>query len=151
MTRPPLVSSLSASFRRATTVTEDVEEAKKEHRQTLFELSTKYLEDVKVGKAEGIRNAKELVEVMKMDLLLLGEATDRTENSSMDEVRINQLSQHIPDTEEMADLMQTMLMSLNNSNDDADVASSKKQKEFAKKELDKFKEEPAEVDTEAKE
>lgn len=140
MIKKPLVSTLSMSFRRAVKPPESAEEAKKVHRESLHSLVTSYMDDVQTGKAEGIRNAKELVEVMKMDMLLLGEATDRTEqNTSFDEIRINNLSQYIDeDNEDIQKLMNDMLMGLNNANDSEDKASSRRQQEFAEKERGKF-------------
>lgn len=137
--KPALVSTLSMSFRKAV-LPETAEEAKKEHRNTLHTLVERYSEDVKNGKAEGIRNAKDLVEVMKMDLLLLGEVTDRTEQtSSVDEIRVSKMTQYIDDDDEdIQRLMDQMLRGLNDANDDDDIASNRKQQEFANKELGKF-------------
>lgn len=98
--RKPLVTSLSATFKRKVNISEDVNEAKKEHRTNLKSLVDTYMEDVAKGKAEGIRNAKELVEVIKADMLLLGEATDRTENAnSVDEARVQQISTILDDND----------------------------------------------------
>lgn len=142
MSRKPLITSLSMSFRRAS-VPETVEEAKKEHRQKLHTMMEQYTEDVLAGKAEGIRNAKELVEVMKMDLLLMGEATDRTENTNnLDEVRISKMSQYVSeDDPAIMAIMEQMLMGLNNANDEEDIGSSKKQLEIAKAERERFEKE----------
>jgi len=127
------------TFRKAV-MTEDVAEAKKDHRQKLHTLTEKYMEDVQSGKAEGIRNAKDLVEIMKMDLLLMGEANERTEQTTnIDEIRLNKMAQYISeDDPDVQKIMEQMMMGLNNANDDEDVASSKKQQEFAQAELDKF-------------
>ena len=57
MSKKPLVSSLSLSFRKAV-MPESVEEAKKQHRETLHNLIEKYIQDVQAGKAEGIRMLK---------------------------------------------------------------------------------------------
>lgn len=124
----PIVSSLAMSFKKATTLTENVEEAKKEHRSKLSGLMTKYLDDVETGKAVGIRNAKDLVEVMKMDLLLMGEATERTENSNdFDELRIQKISQAIDLTDpNIKSVLNTMLNTLNDINDEADVGTNRK-------------------------
>ena len=120
--RPAIVSSLSVAFKKATVVTDDVAEAKKEHRQNLKMLTDKYLLDVKEGKAEGIRNAKELVEVIKADLLLMGEANDRTENNNaVDEVRIAKVQQALDENDPtVKNLMDEMLMLLNGANDEED-------------------------------
>lgn len=124
----PIVSSLAISFKKATTLTEDVAEAKKEHRAKLSGLVNKYLEDVESGKAVGIRNAKDLVEVMKMDLLLMGEATDRTENvNDFDEMRVQKISQAINLSDPaIKNVLQDMLGVLNTANDEADVGTNKK-------------------------
>jgi hypothetical protein len=139
MAKKPLITSLSMSFRKAT-VPETVEEAKKEHRQKLHSLVEQYAQDVLEGKAEGIRNAKELVEVMKMDMLLMGEATDRTENTNnIDEVRISKMSQYVSDDDPaLLAIMEQMLMGLNNANDEEDIGSSKKQLDIAKAERARF-------------
>lgn len=139
--KPALVSTLSMSFRKAT-LPESTEEAKREHRSTLNTLIEEYSTNVKSGKAEGIRNAKDLVEVMKMDLLLMGEVTDRTENTdNLDEVRINKMTQYIDEEDDdVKKLMDQMLRGLNDANDSEDKASSRKQQEFANKELGKFDE-----------
>lgn len=139
MARKPLVTSLSMSFKKVV-LPEGVEEAKKEHRESLHSLITQYKEDVISGKAEGIRTAKELVEVIKMDLLLMGEVTDRTENSSnIDEVRLSKMAQYVDgDDPAMQALMDQMLMGLNNANDEDDIGSSKKQLDIAKAEREKF-------------
>lgn len=124
----PMVSSLSMSFKKATNITEDREEAKKQHRATITTLINQYLEDVESGKAVGIRNAKDLVEVMKMDLLLMGEATERTENSAdFDEIRVQKISQAI-DLNDPAfkGIVSKMFSVLNEANDEADIGTNKK-------------------------
>jgi hypothetical protein len=128
MAKQPIVSSLSMAFKKATKVNEDREEAKKEHRETLKVLMDRYMEDVQNSKAEGIRNAKELVEVMKMDLLLMGEATERTDNiNDFDEVRVQKISQAIDlNSDTMRSTLATMLKTLNDANDEADIGTNKK-------------------------
>lgn len=128
MAKQPIVSSLSMAFKKATKFTEDREEAKKEHRAKLGELIDKYMDDVQTGKSEGIRNAKDLVEVMKMDLLLMGEATERTENANdFDEVRVQKISQAIDlKSDSMRATLATMLKTLNDANDEADIGTNKK-------------------------
>ena len=74
MNRPPVVSTLSIAFKKAITPSEDLVETKKAHRATLRELMDDYMAKVRDNKIDGIRNAKDLVEVMKMDLLLLSES-----------------------------------------------------------------------------
>lgn len=116
------VSSFSAMFKKATQVSDDVQEVRKQHRENLNTLVNKYMDDLQNGKAEGIRNAKDLVEIMKMDLLLIGDVTDRTEqNSALDEVKINKISQLIDENDEtIQDLMSDILQTLNEENDNAD-------------------------------
>lgn len=124
MKRRPMVSSFSATLKKAM-VTEDVEQAKKEHRQSLRTLVDKYMEDVSEGRAEGIRNAKDLVEVIKADLLLMGEASERSEtNQNVDEVKMAKVSAVIdPDDPAIKELMDTMFAALNNANDEEDTNS----------------------------
>lgn len=128
MNRQPMVSSLSMAFKRATKVSEDREEAKKEHRQTLKMLMDKYVDDVQAGKAEGIRTAKELVEVIKADLLLMGEATERTENTNeLDEIRVQKIAQVLDVNDaNIRTTMAQMLKTLNDVNDEADIGTNKK-------------------------
>jgi hypothetical protein len=116
---------------------ESVEEAKKQHRETLHNLIEKYIQDVQAGKAEGIRNAKELVEVMKMDLLLMGEATERTDNTgTIDEVRVSKIAQFISeDDPAIQNLINQVLAGLNDANDEADVSSSLQTQEIVEQEL----------------
>lgn len=121
----PLVSNLSMAFRRAVKITEDVVEAKKEHRQHLKVLIDKYMEDVPNGRAEGIRTAKELAEIIKLDLLLMGEATERNDNNNkFDDVVISRIASTI-DTSDPAvqGLMENVLMVLNQANDEVDESS----------------------------
>lgn len=128
MSKKPLVSSLSLSFRKAVKPPESAEEAKIEHRQSLHTLVNKYMDDVQVGKAEGIRNAKDLVEIMKMDLLLLGEATDRTDNvNGFDESRVQKIGQVLDlNSDTIRDTMASMFEALNSMNDEADSGNNKK-------------------------
>lgn len=122
MSRKPIVSSLSMAFKRATTITDDVEQAKIEHRTNLKLLVDKYMDDVQEGKAEGIRNAKDLIEVIKADLLLMGEANERTETSNtIDEIRVQKVTQALEeDSPEMQKLMEHMLLAMNGANDGLD-------------------------------
>ena len=121
------VSSLSIAFKKSLQITEDREEAKKEHRQSLKNLMNRYEEDVKTGKAEGIRTAKEFVEVMKMDLLLMGEATERIDENSLDEVRVQKITQVLDVTNDtIRSTMANMLKTLNDVNDEADIGTNKK-------------------------
>lgn len=121
-----MVSSLSASFKKAA-MPADVEEAKLRNRETLEILKDKYLEDVAKGKADGIRNAKELVEVMKMEMLLLGEATERTEsNSPEEEARINKITQYLDaNNENVSDILAGLMDELNEANDALDQSHVK--------------------------
>lgn len=125
--RPSVVNSVSLAFKRALTPTEDSKEAKLEHRTNLKGLVDDYMGKVAVGKATGIRNAKDLVEVMKMDLLLMGEATERTDNvNTLDEVRVTKVSQAI-DLEDpsVQAIIDTIMMAMNGANDAADMNPSK--------------------------
>lgn len=118
----PIVSSLSMSFRRAINVEEDVKEAKTEHRRQLKSLVEDFFDKLDKGEVEGIRNAKDLVEVMKMDLLLMGEVTDRTETvNELDEAKIFKVSQVIDEEDpNVQSIINDVLMALNGANDDAD-------------------------------
>lgn len=120
-----LISSFTVALKKATTITEDVEQAKKEHRQQLKDLMDKYTEDVAQGKAEGIRTAKELVEVIKLDLLLMGEATDRTENNNpIEDAQVVKITQMMDDNNpEIQALIESMYSSLNEVNDSLDTTS----------------------------
>ena len=123
-----MVSSFLVNFKKVARMTEDREEAKKEHRQTLHDLIYKYANDVQLGKADGIRNAKELVEVMKMDLLLMGDATERTENvNELDELRVQKISQVIDlNNDNIRKVLSDMVVTLNDTNDEADIGTNKK-------------------------
>ena len=127
MSNKPMISSVSMSFKKATKVIEDHEEAKKDHRSSLQSLKDKYMEDVLTGKAEGIRNAKDLVEVMKMDLLLMGEATEIRDVNEFDEVRVQKISQVLDlNSDTIRSTMADMLKTLNEANDEADIGTNKK-------------------------
>lgn len=116
--RRPFVSTLAVTFKEAQ-VTKDTEKAKLEHRGNLKTLMDKYIEDVISGKAEGIRSAKEYVEVMKADLLLMGEATDRTETANtVDDVRVQQIGAIIDeDSPEVQSLINKLYQGMNIAND----------------------------------
>lgn len=118
--RIPMVSSLTMAFKRATKVTEDAEEAKLEHRANLRVLVDDYMNKLAKGEVEGIRNAKELVEVIKADMLLMGEATDRTEtNTNLDEVRLKEVSSIIDDNDPaIQGLVDELFNRMNLINDD---------------------------------
>ena len=89
-----LVGCLASAFRKVVTMSDDIEEAKQLHRANLKILTDKYMADVQSGKADGIRNAKELVEVIKADMLLMGEATERVEDNA-DVARVKEISAQI--------------------------------------------------------
>jgi hypothetical protein len=115
-----LISSFSAALKKATTVSDDLVEIKKAHRQKLSDLVDDYVAKVADGKAEGIRNAKDLVEVMKLDLLMAGDVTDRTETSTnVDEARVTKITKAI-DLEDpaMANIMEQFFLDLNHANDE---------------------------------
>jgi hypothetical protein len=130
MKKPPLISSLAMNFRHAVRVSKDHDEVKQEHREHLKELIEDYKNKVSLGEAEGIRNAKDLIEVMKMDLLLMGEATERTENmNTLDEAKIVKVSQIIDeDDPNVQKLMDDILFALNGANDDADESPARRPK-----------------------
>lgn len=130
MKKPPLISSLAMNFRHAVRVSKDHDEVKQEHREHLKELIEDYKDKVATGEAEGIRNAKDLIEVMKMDLLLMGEATERTENmSTLDEAKVVKVSQIIDeDDPNIQKLMDDILFALNGANDDADESPARRPK-----------------------
>ncbi|MNI62452.1 hypothetical protein D3C73_1177760 [compost metagenome] len=118
--KPGLVSSLSMQFKKAVTVSDDMEQVKKEHRGRLANLVEDYMDKVAEGTVDGIRNAKDLVEVIKMDLLLGGEVTDRTENN-IDEARVSKIAGAIDVNDPaMAQIMQDFFDRLNESNDEAE-------------------------------
>lgn len=116
--RRPFTSTLAVTFKRAK-VTEDTEQAKLEHRGNLRILMDKYMEDVASGKAEGIKSAREFIDVVKADLLLMGEATDRTETAnSVDEMRVQQINTMLDeDSPEVAALINELYESMNIAND----------------------------------
>ena len=116
--RRPFTSTLAVTFKKAQ-VTEDTEQAKFEHRANLMILMDKYMDDVASGKAEGIKSAREFIEVVKADLLLMGEATDRTETAnSVDEMRVQQISTMLDeDSPEVASLMAELYENMNIAND----------------------------------
>ena len=138
-----MVSSLTAQFKRATNPIEDVDEAKKAHRADAKSLIDDYLEKVKSGKAEGIQNAKQFVDMVKLDLLLMGEATDRSENNSdLDEIKINQMTKALDDSDpKIQEMMDRMMGVLNSVNDEAD--SGLNIKKDIKNPMDKADEEKA--------
>lgn len=122
--KPPVVSSLTLAFRKAVNPIpiEDREEAKTAHRSNLQSLVSDYMLKLEEGKVDGIRNAKDLVEVIKADLLLMGEANERTEtNSTVEETKVMQVAQTLdlndPSTQAVMD---QMLKALNQANDDED-------------------------------
>lgn len=105
----------------------DIADIKAHHRQGIANLMNKYYEDVDSGKAEGIKSVKELVEVMKLDMLLLGEATERTASTTdIDEVKLSKFSQTMledvednPDMQSMVNAIFSQLNGYNDSQDDA--------------------------------
>ena len=99
----------------------DPEQVKKDHRGNLQSLMDQYIEDVGKGKADGIRNAKELVEIIKLDLLLVGEATDRVDGLGVGERKLAKISKALDqDAPEVKAMMEVLMQSLNDSNDGAD-------------------------------
>lgn len=116
--RRPFISTLAVTFKKAQ-VTEDTEQAKLEHRGNLKILMDKYMDDVASGKAEGIKSAREFIEVVKADLLLMGEATDRTETAnSVDEMRVQQINTMLDENSpEVMSLISDLYESMNIAND----------------------------------
>lgn len=116
------VSSLAVSFKRATQVDDDADKVKLEHRLSLKSLIDDYMNKVAANKVDGIRTARELVEVIKLDLLLLGEATERTDDKTrVDEVRIQKLTRMLDENnEDVQAVIQKMFDSLNDTNDNID-------------------------------
>jgi len=134
-----VVSSFAMKFGKATGLTTDVEEAKTEHRTNIKGLIDSYLENVKAGKAEGIQNAKQLSDLIKLDLLLLGEATERSENT-LDEVKMTKLSQVVNASDpEVKKLMDNALMAINGVNDEAEIKVERKEIDNPMDELDQEK------------
>lgn len=135
MIRKPVVSSLSMAFRKATNLKDDIEEVKKEHRTNLKTLMDTYMADVQSGKAEGIRTARELVELIKTDMLLLGEATERTEElNAVDQLKIDRLTKVLDeDDPEVQAIMNSMFNALNGANDDYDKIGNKQVSEQLEK------------------
>jgi hypothetical protein len=81
------------------------------------------MDDLRSGKATGIQNTKELMYVMKMDLLLMGEATERTDTvNTLDETRVNKVAQALDMTDaNVQSMIQTVMQDLNDANDEADI------------------------------
>ncbi|AYP68554.1 hypothetical protein EalM132_00040 [Exiguobacterium phage vB_EalM-132] len=113
------VTAFGAMIKKAV-VHESVEEAKKEHRGTLSELVAQYKDDVATGKAVGIRNAKDLIEVMKLDLLLMGEATERTDTTG-DTIHLNRIESTVDmENPEVMSVIDNILANINAMNDAED-------------------------------
>lgn len=111
----PMVGCLSLAFKKAVALAEDVDIAKQLHRGNLKTLMDKYMADVQSGKADGIRNAKEFVEVIKTDMLLMGEATERVE--TQDDERLKAIESQIDmDNPEISSLISAMFASMNDVN-----------------------------------
>lgn len=132
MTKKPLVSSLSMAFKKKTAMISDIDEVKNEHRKNLKHLVDKYMTDVQSGKAEGIRSARELVEIIKTDMLLLGEATERNEElSHIDQVRISKISSVLDENNpEVKAVLESLYQTMNQVNDEADFVPSRGQTEI---------------------
>lgn len=119
----PKVTSLSMLLKKAGEAQNDIDEIKKTHRANLKTLVDDYMSSVMTGDVEGIRNAKDLVEVIKMDLLLIGEATERPENiDAATQARMRKVSGAI-DMEDPAvkSLLETVMDALNDANDEDDI------------------------------
>ena len=118
--KSPMVTSLSVTFKKASELPEDIQEAKTIHRTNLKSLIDTYMKDVAKGEAKGIGSAKELVEVIKADLLLMGEATDITQtDSQIEQMRIQKLTQELDeDNPDVKSMIEGIFRSLNGANDD---------------------------------
>lgn len=125
MSKKPLISNLSVSFRKSVKVNEDVEEAKLEHRESLRTLTDQYFQDVKDGKVPGIRHARDLIEIMKLDLVLMGEADNISANADeYTETRMTQLNNAIDENDpNIQDIMDELMQNLNDMNDGEDVVN----------------------------
>jgi hypothetical protein len=121
----PLVTNLTMTFRKATTtVSDDVAEVKKGHRENIKLLIDNYMSDVHNGNATGISSVKELVDVIKLDLLMVGEATERPETTVLDEIRVSKIAQVLDENDPAVQaIMGSLLKSLNEANDEADQIS----------------------------
>lgn len=121
MSKKPIVSSLSLHFKRSVGfVVEDVSEQRKKHREKLSHLMMDYMDRVGKGEAEGIRNAKDLVEIMKMDLLLMGDPTERIENrNDLDELKVQKIAQAINEEDpRVQQIIDDIMMAMNSANDE---------------------------------
>lgn len=129
MYNKPLVSSLSMAFKKATTLSEDAEEVKKEHRANLKFLIDDYMGRVRKGEVEGIRTSRELVDVIKADLLLLGEATERNEEiSAIDQMKMSRISSVLDENDpQVQEIMDNLFNALNDTNDNYDIVPSIRQ------------------------
>lgn len=117
--RLSLVTNFSKNIRKNLIVTEEeVAEAKQTHRSNIEMLISDYLSNVSLGEAQGIRHAKDLVEMIKLDMLLLGEPTERTDTNPLSEARIAKVSEVIDlDDEHVQDIVNKMLEAMNEAND----------------------------------
>jgi len=123
-----VVSNLSESFKKIMLTTEEeVQRVKGEHRARISTLVDDYMDKVQTGEAEGIRHAKDLMDIIKVDLLLLGEATDRTENKTqLEEARITNMSEVIDvNDENVQAVIEGMMKALNGANDNYRVGDDK--------------------------
>ena len=120
------VTAFGALIKKAT-MPETVEEAKMEHRNTLHELIDQYKKEVSEGKMPGIRNAKDLIEVMKLDLLLMGEATERTDTTT-DTVHLTRLEGIFESGDaKMLEMLDGILSGIDSANDELDTKPAKEQ------------------------
>lgn len=123
MAKKALVSSLSMAFKRSVgSIVDDPDEQKKKHREQLGTLIDRYMEKLDTDEVDGIRNAKDLVEVIKMNLLLMGDVTERTETKNdLDEIKVQKVQQVLDmDDERLQDIINSAMMALNDANDGAD-------------------------------
>ena len=113
----PLVTSMSMIFKKTYELSEDSKEIRKGHRSNLNSLITKYMDDVKAGTARGITNARELVEVIKADLLL-SEGLDIDNVDTPDEIRVHRLENALDMSDPaIQSVIGTMMAGYNEAND----------------------------------
>jgi len=116
----PAITSITALFQKNVQrdKVQEVEETKNNHRRTLGILMEDYTLKVQTGEVDGIRHAKDLIEVMKLDLLLLGEATERTETNTLDSIKVEKIQEVIDENDPaIKQLVEKLTNNLNDIND----------------------------------
>lgn len=113
----PLITSMSVIFKRTCELSDDSKEIRKGHRVSVNFLINKYMDDVKAGTAKGIANARELVEVIKADLLL-SEGLDTDTVDTPDEMRVHRLENALDINDPaMKSVIENMMGEYNSAND----------------------------------